>query len=50
MNTKSNMKNWDDHLNEKYGKAGTEDREKFEEDFEAFRIRVLSEDPRKWQK
>jgi DNA-binding XRE family transcriptional regulator len=50
MKAKSNIKNWDDHLNEKHGKAGTESREKFEEDFETFRIGVLIQEARKQQK
>ena len=33
--------NWDDHLNRKYGKRGTPAREKYAEEFEAFKIGVL---------
>ena len=36
-----------DHLTEQYGEHGTPAREKFEEDFEAFKINVLLEDLRR---
>ncbi|MBM3404807.1 MAG: helix-turn-helix domain-containing protein [Bacteroidetes bacterium] len=38
---------WDEHLDEKYGKSGTATREKFEEEFEAFKIGVLIQEARK---
>jgi DNA-binding XRE family transcriptional regulator len=41
------MVEWDEHLDEKYGKKGTATREKFEEDFEAFKIGVLIQEARK---
>jgi HTH-type transcriptional regulator/antitoxin HipB len=47
MNTKNNITNWDDHLDEKYGKRGTASREKFQEEFEAFKIGVLIQEARK---
>ncbi|WP_262913896.1 hypothetical protein [Aequorivita vitellina] len=31
---------FDDHLDEQYGKTGTESREKFQEEFETFKIGV----------
>ena len=39
--------NWDDHLDRKYGKPGTPAREKYEEDFEAFKLGVLLQEARK---
>lgn len=47
MKTKNNVTNWDDHLDDKYGKRGTDTREKFQEEFEAFRIGVLIQEARK---
>ncbi len=41
---------WDDHLDHKYGKVGTSAREKYEEEFEAFKIGVLIQEARKKQK
>jgi HTH-type transcriptional regulator / antitoxin HipB len=51
---KTNEKNkdlvsWDDHLDKKYGKTGTASREKYEEEFEAFKIGVLIQEARKKQ-
>lgn len=40
---------WDDHLEKKYGEQGTTSREKFEEEFEAFKIGVLIQEARKKQ-
>ena len=39
--------NWDDHLDKKYGKRGTPTREKYGEEFEAFKIGVLIQEARK---
>jgi len=36
-----------DHLDEQYGKRGTEDREKFETEFEAFKLGVMLQELRK---
>jgi len=47
MQAKNNVTNWDDHLDKKYGKKGTASREKFQEEFEAFRIGVLIQEARK---
>ncbi len=44
-----NMVNWDDHLDLKYGKRGTPSREKYGEEFEAFKIGVLIQEERKKQ-
>ena len=35
------MTSWDDHIDEKYGKPGTPEREKWEQQFEAFKLGVL---------
>ena len=37
-----NLTSWDDHLEKKYGKKETSAREKYEEEFEAFKIGVSS--------
>ncbi len=50
MKTKQNenkMVSWDSHLDKKYGKIGTPKRDKFEEEFEAFKIGVLIQEARK---
>lgn len=38
---------WDSHLDNKYGKHGTDTRDTFEEEFEAFKIGVLIQEARK---
>lgn len=38
---KNSLVSWDDHLDKKYGKEGTPARARFEEGFEAFKIKVL---------
>lgn len=50
MKTNENPKSWKEHINTKYGEKGTESREKFEEEFETFRIGVLIQEARKKQK
>ncbi len=51
MKTKqNNVVNWDDHLDEKYGKKGTGTRNVFEESLEAFTIGVLIQEARKQKK
>jgi HTH-type transcriptional regulator/antitoxin HipB len=49
MKTKAenNLVSWDDHLDNKYGISGTSSREKYEEEFEAFKIGVLIQEARK---
>lgn len=50
MKTKQNenkMVSWDSHLDKKYGKIGTPKRDKYEEEFEAFKIGVLIQEARK---
>jgi len=39
----------DDHLDKKYGKTGTSTREKYEQEFEAFKLGVLIQEARKKQ-
>jgi DNA-binding XRE family transcriptional regulator len=46
-NQANNLVSWDDHLDEKYGKAGTPARERHEEEFEKFKIGVLIQEARK---
>ncbi|TZF85839.1 helix-turn-helix transcriptional regulator (plasmid) [Pedobacter sp. BS3] len=43
----NNLVSWDEHLDKKYGKAGTASREKYEEEFEAFKIGILIQEARK---
>jgi DNA-binding XRE family transcriptional regulator len=45
----NNLISWDDHLDRKYGNPGTPSREKYEEEFEAFKIGVLIQEARKKQ-
>jgi HTH-type transcriptional regulator / antitoxin HipB len=47
--TNNNLTSWDDHLDKKYGKPGTPTREKYEQEFEAFKIGVLIQEARKKQ-
>jgi HTH-type transcriptional regulator/antitoxin HipB len=42
-----NLASWDDHLNQKYGKIGTQTREKYEQEFESFKLGVLIQEARK---
>jgi HTH-type transcriptional regulator / antitoxin HipB len=44
-----NLTSWDDHLDNKYGKPGSMTREKYEQEFEAFKIGVLIQEARKKQ-
>ena len=48
-NQENNLVSWDDHLDKKYGKAGTPTRDKYEEEFENFKIGVLIQEARKQQ-
>jgi len=43
----SNLTSFADHLDEQYGKRGTEERERFEEGFEAFKLGVMLQEMRK---
>ncbi len=49
MKTDKRITSFDDHLNEQYGKTGTGSREKFQEEFEAFKIGILIQEARKKQ-
>jgi HTH-type transcriptional regulator / antitoxin HipB len=42
-----NLTSWDDHLDQKYGKIGTQSREKYEQEFESFKLGVLIQEARK---
>lgn len=42
-----NLTSWDDHLDLKYGKAGALSRDKYEHEFEAFKLGVLIQEARK---
>lgn len=44
---KNSFVDWDDHLDNKYGKKGISTREKFEDEFDAFKIGVLIQEARK---
>jgi len=46
----NNLTSWDDHLDKKYGDPGTQSRERYEEEFEAFKLGVLIQEARKRQK
>jgi HTH-type transcriptional regulator / antitoxin HipB len=41
------LTSWDDHLDNKYGKNGTASRDKYEQEFEAFKLGVLLQEARK---
>ena len=43
----NNLTTWDDHLDQKYGKIGSPSRDKYEAEFEAFKIGVLIQQARK---
>ncbi len=47
MNKKAKLIDFDDHLEQEYGKQGTPSREIFEEGFEAFRLGVMLQEMRK---
>jgi HTH-type transcriptional regulator / antitoxin HipB len=42
-----NLTSWDDHLDQKYGVTGTRTREKYEQEFESFKLGVLIQEARK---
>jgi HTH-type transcriptional regulator/antitoxin HipB len=44
-----NLTSFADHLDEQYGKKGTEERERFEEGFETFKLGVMLQELRKEQ-
>ncbi|HQB77924.1 MAG TPA: helix-turn-helix transcriptional regulator [Tenuifilaceae bacterium] len=45
----NNLTSFADHIDEQYGKRGTDEREKFEEGFEAFKLGVMLQELRKEQ-
>jgi DNA-binding XRE family transcriptional regulator len=45
--TNDNLTSFTDHLDQQYGKHGTEAREQYEEGFEAFKLGVLLQELRK---
>ena len=47
MKKNKHLTSFDDHLDQEYGKIGTEARNKFEMEFEAFKIGVLIQEARK---
>ncbi len=49
MKIDKRITSFDDHLNEQYGKIGTESRDKFQEELETFKIGVLIQEARKKQ-
>ncbi len=44
------LTSFEEHLDKKYGKRGTPSREKYEQEFEAFKIGVLIQEARKKKK
>jgi len=49
MSLNKKLTSFGDHLDEQYGKIGTKSRDKFEEEFETFRIGALIQEARKKQ-
>jgi HTH-type transcriptional regulator/antitoxin HipB len=49
MKTDKRITSFDDHLDEQYGEIGTDSREKFQEEFETFKIGILIQEARKKQ-
>lgn len=49
METNKKLKSFNSHLEENYGKIGTETRAQFEEEFETFKIGILIQEARKKQ-
>ncbi len=45
--TKNNLTSFADHLDKQYGKLGTASREKYEQEFETFKIGVMLQELRK---
>lgn len=46
MKIDKRITSFDDHLEQQYGKSGAESREKFQEEFESFKIGVLIQEAR----
>ena len=47
--TKNKLTAFSDHLDQQYGKKGTEERERYEEGFEAFKLGAMIQELRKEQ-
>ncbi len=47
MSTSKKLTSFEDHLNQQYGTKGSPSREKYEQEFEAFKIGVLIQEARK---
>jgi len=50
MKKKNNIITFEDHLDREYGKIGTPSRDKYEQEFEAFKLGVILQKIRKKQK
>ena len=50
MKTKNKIVTFDEHLDREYGKIGTASRDKYEQEFEAFKLGVILQEIRKKQK
>jgi len=50
MKTKNKIITFEEHLDKDYGKIGTPSRDKFEQEFEAFKLGVILQEMRKRQK
>ena len=50
MKTKNKVITFEEHLDKDYGKIGTPSRDKFEQEFEAFKLGVILQEMRKQQK
>ena len=50
MKTKNKIITFEEHLDKDYGKLGTPSRNKFEQEFEAFKLGVILQEMRKQQK
>lgn len=49
MNKNENLISFAEHLDEEYGKRGTPEREKYEQEFETFKLGVMLQELRKKQ-
>jgi HTH-type transcriptional regulator / antitoxin HipB len=50
MKTKNKIITFEEHLDKDYGKIGTPSRDRFEQEFEAFKLGVILQEMRKQQK
>jgi DNA-binding XRE family transcriptional regulator len=50
MKTKNKIVTFEEHLDREYGKVGTATRDKYEQEFEAFKLGVMLQEMRKQQK